>query len=172
MVTKNLPEPPEKLSELIRLAVKDARSLDRNDYYPHFNYYHAYFDDTRPLLDGNGDAIDPVDYNEDDPPMGYQCFVCNAGAIISGELGADLLTNCDPSCYPKWMDCLKAVDMVRYGYYGSAAAWMRMPQSIVAKVYDAHIPPPVHDDFIGWDEFDLHLDDLELVSDQLENIGA
>ena len=61
-------QPPDKLSDLIELAISDACKLDHNAYMPNFNTWH---------LPG---------------PNKEKCMVCLAGAVIAGTLGCSTET--------------------------------------------------------------------------------
>ncbi|MCY4431132.1 MAG: hypothetical protein OXC11_12175 [Rhodospirillales bacterium] len=148
----------ERLSELVKLAVDDARKLDRDAYWPDAGRWHE---------------PKPKDrtYNE------MVCHVCLGGAVIAGRGLADDYEDVTPgmvaakgsrgdmarndSIYNR----LVALDSVRQGLYHSAARWMQEDTSIAldSRLDNAlnRIREPRHAKFRNWDEFGRFLDDLE-----------
>ena len=68
--------PPQTLSSLIRLAIDDARKLNRNVYAPLYSAWHA----------------------PDDTQSPQVCNICLAGAVIAGTLQAP------PHAYVAWLE--------------------------------------------------------------------
>ena len=161
-LAKKKPPPPELLSELIRLAVKDARQLNRSMYRPNA---HAWL---RPEV------------NDEDE--GVMCF-CDAGAVLIGTLKGDqvgrglfyapnwekrgLNTKVDNGF--RWVDALLALDFARQGEYSWAV------EHLTWVVVDArkfgHVPVSPYGDYTTWDEFDSHLEIMEQAAGALHKMG-
>ena len=157
-----MPEPiavPEKLSDLIRMAIADGRKLHQeqpNDYYPNYGIYHSYIAYNRYESDQEG----PFDI----------CHICLAGAVMAGTLQVPLESVSLQRMSPPWYRALKALDSVREG-------WYRHALNLFYNV-DRHyeLTPwtkaePVNPEFQGWDEFFEHLDSLEAVAEFFEFNG-
>ena len=95
--------PPGKLSDLLDLAIADARKLDRNHYKPLWSTWHA-----------PGDKAG-------------QCMMCLGGSIIAGTLGCPIDTNVELTTKKRrsplttsiddelWRKALWALDFARGG---------------------------------------------------------
>ena len=157
-------EPPEKLSDLIRLAVRDARGLDRTLYRPASFVWH-----------------DP----DTDIELGLQCRVCLAGAVIAGTLNVAPEDEASPTLIrlrhgwvpglaseSRWPEALLALDRVREGVYiGAVTTHYDVEPTQEESKALVRIPHPDHNDFRGWVEFDKHLVSLLDRADQLEKLG-
>ena len=105
----NTPKPPTKLSDLIDLAIRDGRGLDPNVYAPDASRWH-----------------------EPSPDSG-QCYVCLAGAVIAGTLGANpaeevgrtSFLSGKPRCM-RWIALGKETTSPRLRYW-SRHPWMLSP---------------------------------------------
>ena len=148
------PKPPKHLSDLMLLAVKDARSLPRNQYTPNAYTFHA------PNIFGNKPT----------------CQVCDAGAIIAGTLRAPLGEHFTPSNFPEWRTALEALDCARTGDYNDAINLLRYgvgmdgggdPDGFNWQKYSA----PVASNFEDWEAFDMHLDSLQDIAMKLKEDG-
>ena len=147
----------ERLSELVKLAVDDARKLDPDAYFPNAAKWHE------PMGQGEGNGV--------------RCHVCLGGAVIAGRGLADDFEDVTPGMVAAKesrgdmtrndaiYNRLVALDSVRQGLYHSAARWFQPAPSIAldSRLGDAlnRIQPPQHRDFRGWDPLGLFLDDLE-----------
>ena len=68
-----VPKPPSRLSDLIEMAIQDARSLDRSAYEPNAREWHL--------------------------PTNGICMVCLTGAMIAQTMGEDPETDTEPKDY-------------------------------------------------------------------------
>lgn len=152
--------PPEKLSELIQLAIADTRSLDRDNYRPTWTTWHA------PHAD-NG-----------------RCMICVAGGAIAGTLGYPADTTIalaerdlnDPFSTRiadrRWRNALKAIGAA------SAGEWKRAFRTLHGHVPDEElcerldeIPKPADARFENWAALDNHLGSLEDGARRLHEMG-
>ena len=152
--------PPGKLSDLIELAIADARKLDRTRYTPMWMTWH------RPR-------------NKDG-----KCMVCLAGGVIAGTLGCptdvtiDIATgeSADPESETisdaAWSRALWALDSARDGDWAAAFRGLhhRPPNN---EMYDAlrAIPIPACSEFNDWNTLDEHLESLASRARQLRELG-
>ena len=152
--------PPAKLSELIELAIADARRLDHARYTPVWMTWH------RPR------------------PFDGKCMVCLAGAVIAGTLGCSTETSIDiatsDSADPesttitdeRWRRALWALDSSREGHW--LAAFRALHSSYPeGKLYDAvnALPAPANTEFNDWKKLDAHLASLAAIATQLRDLG-
>lgn len=152
--------PPAKLSDLLDLAIADARRLDHAHYTPMWMIWH------RPRsLDG-------------------KCMVCLAGAVIAGTLGCATGTSIDiaasDSADPqsttisdeRWRRALWALDFAREGNWLDAfrALHGAYPEG---ELYDAveAVPTPADAEFHDWNQLDAHLTSLASCASELREIG-
>ena len=150
---------PEKLSDLIRMAIADGRKLHQersNDYYPNYGIYHSYIAYDRYESDKEG----PFDI----------CHICLAGAVMAGTLQVPWESVSIRRMSPPWHSALLALDNVREGRYRQAINTFYN----VDRHYE--LTPwtkakPVNPMFQGWDEFREHLDSLESVAEFFEFNG-
>ena len=152
--------PPAKLSDLLELAIADARKLDRRRYTPMWMTWH------RPR------------------PTDGKCMVCLAGSVIAGTLGCaaemsiDIATreSADPESEtisdPAWSRALWALDSAREGDWTAAfrALHHGYPDD---DMYDAlrAVPAPACSEFNDWDKLDAHLESLAERAEQLRGLG-
>ena len=139
--------PTHSLAALGRVAVKDAKSLDRTNYLPDYTEWHGH----RPDLD--------------------VCEVCLAGAVLARSMG-HIKETVKPHLLPDaFMRVLNALDHLRSGSFVFAyrnlqlhtyARCLENEEGVIA------IPPLEWGEFMGWREFDLHISSLERVLDGLE----
>lgn len=144
--------PPKTLSGLIRLAVNDARKLDRDAYWPVCNTWHE--------------------------PSGRQsgavCRICLAGAVIAGTLGAPtdadvrFLDQIDDT---EWVDALTAIDHARTGKWRLARMKLGHEPTVKDDAAMASVAYPLQMNFGNWEEFETHLHSLEERAAQLEAAG-
>ena len=144
-------KPPRRLSDLIEMAIRDARSLDRNIYEPNAGEWHS-----------------PIDEN--------CCMVCLAGAMIVRTLGEDpsVLTAPDGYCDEAWTKALFALNEVRNGEYGNALVFMgatELPEHPEDFGFGWSYPQPRNQDFETWEELDDHMASLEPVIQALRGGG-
>ena len=149
---------PEKLSQLIRIAIEDGRGLNREEYEPDSSLYHM------PLIGKAGDN--------------QICYVCLGGAVMVETLNVDPSDSIWPSNLPaRWHDAILALDRVRVGDYMEAVRIYTYPtiedsirlESEALKFED--VPGPADAHFFGFESFSAHLDSLEDIADQIEAIG-
>ena len=152
--------PPEKLSDLIDLAVADARKLDQNRYSPTWYKWHQ---------------IDPGD---------GKCMICLAGAVIAGTLGYARQTHIDiatsDTAEPdstiitdkRWRNALWALDSPREGDWngGYRALHDVGPDDELGDALD-ELSPPERSEFESWKELAIHLDSLTNRADDPRKLG-
>ena len=166
--------PPEKLSDLIRLAVKDARRMNPDEYWPDAGIFHQRFE------------VNTEDWNTEHygpPPPPNACHACVAGAVIAGTLKTSPDEPRSPMSFEKgWSGSLYALDRIRCGDYDTAylyhyigyispieeqlSAELRMKLNHLSVNY-----PPVHRGFANWEQFKAHIDSLEVIADIFEGEG-
>ena len=141
------PSLPNTMSELLESAIRDARSLSRHVYKPHYGEWHC--------VNVQG-----------------KCEVCLGGSIIAGSLAyaprqevrTDMLT----------LDSqrkVEALNSMRTGNWVYAYELIhRTPPSEALTDQLHRVPAPAKTDFVGWREFDLHLKSLEKIVPQLRAI--
>ena len=152
---------PDKLSELIMVAVKDARKLDRTKYKPNARIYHA------PLVGGG------------------TCRICDAGAVMAGSLNvtyeasfignilldrfvrAAKIDESDESMAEDAIKKLQALDWARSGMYVSAIN--RLTGNLNPAIPGVTASP--YCSYSDWEEFDKHLEHMEGVAQQLKDLG-
>lgn len=151
-------ELPDKASDLLRLAVREGRSLDREQYYPISSFYHSGIGPDRYMI---GDMV----------PLNL-CGVCLAGAIIAGVLNADPTKELSPSFCGDNRDKLFAIDSMRGGFF-KVAIVTQLRIDITPEQEEAldlmEIPNPWA--FQGWEAFEQHMVQIEKAAQQLEDIG-
>ena len=154
--------PPDKLSDLIDLAITDARKLDQNRYAPTWHKWHQ---------------IDPGD---------GKCMVCLAGAVIAGTLGCarqthiDIATSDSDTAEPdstiitdkRWRNALWALDSAREGNWNGACRALHDvgPDDELGDALD-ELPPPERSEFESWGELAIHLDSLASRANDLRKLG-
>ncbi len=146
--------PPGTLSELIRLAIADARRLDQKTYAPLYRRWHA-----------PADAASPG-----------RCNICLAGAVIAGTLGAapdadvQLLAT-DEIDDTQWANALIALNYARMGKWKLARILLEGWPTSKQETAMAEIPKPAHYEFCDWNEFKTHLNSLEERAGRLQAAG-
>ncbi len=151
--------PPGKLSELIDLAIADARRIDRGDYLPLASAWH-------------------------DPVPGHRCMICLAGAVIAGTLGCPKDTQVEIGWAASetpgtttitegpWQDALFALNDARAGNWPEALRTLGQTPADEADWQQLYrITKPVSADFHDWPQFNSHLDSLADRAKQLREIG-
>ena len=151
--------PPEKLSDLIELAITDARALNRETYVPNHCVWH-------------------------NPEPNNQCSVCLAGAIIARTLGrrpeakvaaesaeAALNDGSEPIESRAWRYALHAIDDAREGdWWGPLDALnIYVDETTTEKLENVSEPDGSH--FSSWAEFTIHLDSMSECARELREIG-
>ena len=151
-----LEHPPAKLSALCRLAVADARGLDRTLYEPKWKDWHVPVWD-EDALPGHGRV--------------EKCQVCLAGSVIAGTLQCPIEKEYFGDGELGWTDdwdaAIEALDNVRYGNV-SVAVHIHMGTD---EAYAYRFPKVRHGGFEDWSEFDCHLIYVEEVAQVLEEHG-
>ena len=161
MTTINLTTPPpDELSDLIDLAIADARKLDRGDYTPTWMTWHRR------------------------NPANGRCMTCLAGAVIAGTLGCASETIIDiaaeDSADPRsttitdepWRKALRALDSAREGHWNEAFKNLRgsYPADDLRDALDALLRPSCRA-FNGWKHFDTHLASLAERANRLRELS-
>ena len=151
--------PPEKLSDLIELAIRDARALNRETYVPNHCVWHS-------------------------PAPNNQCKVCLAGAVIAQTLerrpeakvtaaSAESALNdgSEPVESTAWRNALHAIDDAREGDWWGAldALNINVDQTTAEKLEKVSAPEECH--FNSWTEFARHLDSISECAQELREIG-
>lgn len=150
--------PPEKLSDLIALAIADARRLDRTLYRPFSEVWHE-----------SQDSI---------------CHICLAGCVIAATLEAPQievairdLSETDEDrpaqiASEEWRQALEALDHARRGEWTLAITTrgVRLEDDTADGL--RRISPPRQRGFDGWEKFDKHLRSLEERVGELRELGV
>ena len=174
---RNYPPVPETLHALLRMAISDARSLDRSKYRPSSDQWHI----------------------QNNPEV---CIVCDAGAVIARRLlpvehenlkilktaGSAVLPrrcaehawgdNRAPTDYPNnWHNALMALDQLRMGrvfgavqiFYGSLKK-MRLGTAdrVNLLVFEGIMGRSSR--YCNWQEFDDHLERAERLALRLASV--
>ena len=131
---------PDTLADTLSLALKDARSLDHSTYLPHCLCWHG--------------------FSTDHPG---RCVICLAGSIISQSFNVHHHAVTTPGFYPVSIERkLRAVNLVRTGnYYEALTLFHTNPVAENLHPRLAALPIPAKGSFIGWIEFEAHLDSIE-----------
>ncbi len=143
---------PNTLHELLAVAIKDAKILDRQLYRPYALSYHTF--------DRN--------FNH--------CRVCLAGAVMVHTLEAVIKDMLDPEDYPKQTRFkLYALDQMRLGHFRSAYKTLylcrtEIPDYIGQRLDD--LPEPKKRNFSCWNDFDEHLKSLEGIQQELAKLDV
>ena len=141
---------PNTLSELIMVAVNDARKLDRKKYWPYYASYHY----AHPKHGG--------------------CSVCDAGAVMAGTLRLDHATTAEPTDFPDSVQRkLLALDLARQGDYSSAIELImdRDCENSHEALNEEDFEDSPYKDYEDWDEFECHLQHMEDIARQLKDLG-
>ena len=161
--------PPAKLSDLIDLAIADARKLDHGRYTPVWMTWH------RPR------------------PLDGKCMVCLAGAVIAGTLacpadtrvrintGSALSLEGNDSGDPPelititdehWHGAMRALDSAREGDWLEAfhALHGEYPEHGLHDAVEA-LPRPAEGEFRSWNGLEAHLVSLTACASRLRRLG-
>lgn len=144
------PRLPDTPSELIRLAVADARALSRERYHPNAQTWHESF--------------------------GGRCYICDAGAVMAGTLRLDPDSRIDlgtPYC-PWTADThgkLAALDCFRRGFIHHGLVEMGIRPPAGADAMSREAAHSANRNYDNWQEFDAHLEDMERTAAWLEGLG-
>ena len=132
---------PSTMESLLETAIRDARSLDKSTFYPHFEHWHHI--QSRALM--------------------KVCAVCLAGSVISRTLNVASDESISPSGFDKRTHrLLLALDDMRNGdwLYAFLRIYEQMPpDEIEDKLLQLGMPD--HIEFTGWNQFESHLASLE-----------
>ena len=143
---------PEKLSDLIRLAIADGRKLYQErsgEYCPDAYLFHE------------------VGY--DFQQNKQVCHVCLAGTVMAGTLHTDNRYSLIPSDFDtSWTKALRALDYVRQGMYVNALTILYGPGEYQFALTQSL---PAQYLFLGWDAFLDHLDNLGFAVGFLQDHG-
>ena len=153
--------PPKKLSDLIGLAVSDARALDRKTYIPDCWRWHT-------------------------PGRNNKCRVCLAGAVIAGTLRVKpktevvrgiseyTLTTDDggsPVEDKAWSTALYAIDSARGGEWAKALEALDIQVDGTTRKKLEKIRRPTGPYFHTWTELVEHMDSLTERAEELRALG-
>ena len=142
--------PTHSLAELIRVAVRDARQLDKAMYYPTASVWH--------------DPDAPTEEHQPAP----RCRVCDAGAVMAGTLGGKPNDERAPSDYNNRTGrALLALNHAREGDWEGAYLQLRQYERAHGVKHQLQ-PRPVDTSYQGWSQFESHLDSMEPCADALE----
>ena len=158
--------PPTKLSDLLEVAIRDARELSEEVYTPRFWTWHK--------------PLQAEDDSETD-----KCMICLAGAVIARTLKcspnanveATLAGNEQAGAIPindrRWLKAIYALDAAREGDWLEAVLQMHGDYPEDAGVFDAlgALHEPARPDFTNWKELNEHLDSLKERARQLRQVG-
>ena len=140
---------PTKLSDAIRMAIEDGRSIDRYLYEPDYRDW---------VITGSDGT----------------CSVCLAGVVMirtlrGGAEGEDVRPE-DFSA--EWHNVLVALDYARAGNYDEALKVMDIrPYGPSNRSFNTRYHTPASTTFTTWVEFDHHLDSLEVIANDLAEDG-
>ena len=149
--------PPEKLSELIRVAIADARTIDRRTYEPNSAIWHT--------------------------PDKLTCKVCLAGCVIAGTLRAPrqavtiqrIKPDADSSVLvvddEEWREALFSLEHARVGYWDHALCSRGVFIDAETDTALNNIPAPEPGTFKSWNDFDSFLASLEDRTARLRAVG-
>ena len=157
---------PYHLSDLIKIAIEDGRSLDRCAYVPYAGVWHQMNDVENELTDTNEPPVSEVP----------KCAFCLAGAVLAGTLQIDPLVEIDPyedNDVPyNWTQAILTLNEIRIGNYTSAIGrFMNLPVEHEAWDDIYNLPRPDYTMFDNWETFDAHLKSLEVVVEALQKHG-
>ena len=146
-------ELPKIPSQLLRLAVAEARDIDRDIYSPDANKWH------NPIRDRDGCFV--------------KCEVCFAGAVLAGRFKIDPHVIAHPSdvvhvgvSYETYT-ALHALDNFRVGDYHLALQRIGLPREVVFDIAPT-LPKLAQYQFKTWDQFDAFLDSIDPLTVALE----
>ena len=150
-MTEPTPKLPTVLSDLIALAISDARKLDREVYVPDFTEWHS------PITD---------------PEEEGECAICLAGAVIAGTLGLPpTAPHYFGSCEYPDANAIRALEFVRCGGWEAACDALGVSLTDRQRKSFNVLGETQFRFFDDWDEFDAHLASLEGILPRLRAIG-
>ena len=152
--------PPDTLHELVGLAIRDCKSLDRKAFFPEAQDWH--------------EAVLRYDEKE------YICHGCFAGAVMAGTLAVPVDITCEAWDFSRlWAKALAALDLVRAGEHYDAyeellgahgKSYCDISDTIAMGLHAIAAPP--ESSFRGWDEFDEFLHGMEYVAAEFRKLGV
>ena len=100
------------------------------------------------------------------------CQVCLAGSTLARTFRCSSKTEYEPCDFPSAIKCkLDALDSMRNGKWPHAyLSLYGKPAAASTEKRLLALPKPRHGDFIGWLQFNLHLDSLEPIMYKLRAI--
>lgn len=156
---------PDKLSELLRLAITDARALDRKKYTPHSGYFHTGLTKDNP-------------YSK--PGLkGDTCRVCLAGAVIANTLKVSINRRFQSYLFGGNAEKLYAIDHLRKGELYNAITTLHIDPDSLSKEQLSGVEgiqsltnrwTPFSLSFHSWEEMDRSLKRMERLATRLEAI--
>ena len=135
------------MSDLLQVAINDARALDPRIYRPNSITWH------------DADAQE-------------QCQVCLAGSVIAGTLAATPDQTLSPDHFSSdTPGKLEALNFMRRGHWVFAfyEFYRHWPRTSIEDRL-RKLPKPINADFTGWHAFRAHLDSLEAILPELREI--
>ena len=147
-------ELPDKLSDLILLAIEDGKKmLECKEIVPYDNYYWY-----------------PHKYTSE---YGTKCLACFAGAVIFGSLNGNTDKDFSLSSMLSSFDSakLEALDYVRQGDYSSALVKINIYPTSEMRIKLAELPTPLYVAFYGKKEFRIFLRSLGPIVQSLQDLG-
>ena len=135
------------MSDLLEVAISDARALDPRIYHPNSITWHV------------------ADAQE-------QCQVCLVGSVMAGTLAATPDQTLSPDCFPSdTPGKLEALNFMRMGHWVLAfyEFYRHWPRTSIEDRL-RQLPKPSNSDFQGWHAFRAHLDSLESILPELREI--
>ena len=128
---------PSTLAGLLSSAVNDAAALDRNIYQPYAGHWHTARHDS-------------------------SCQVCLAGCLIAASLNNESSRTILPRMFSATTERkLDIVDSLREGDWLHAfkLLYRHQPNESIVRLMH-NMQDPLHRNFLGWEEFDDHLQSL------------
>lgn len=153
--------PPKKLSDLIDLAINDARNLNRDRYTPLWSTWHE---------------------PHEEPG---RCMMCLAGSVIAGTLGYPIGTTVEVTTKELattttaatvdddgWREALWALDSAREGDWIGAFSALHgnYPEDGVYESLE-QMDPACETEFDSWETLDTHLESMTERVTRLREMG-
>lgn len=179
---------PEKLSDFVRLAISDAKRLDRNKYMPTYTNWVsreidekiAIWEELRFNAENRGiEEYDENDFLNNEAPF---CLVCFAGSVMVGSMGVEceegVSVDATSNNFGEKVACaLVALDRLRDGL--GRSAWKEWCIFLGKDVDKSEMPDWCmnirgmikHGDFTGWEEYEKFLVEMENVANVIAMDG-
>ena len=134
-------DPVTDLPALIRVAIEDMNSLDREEYSPCSSCWHGVWVDS--------------------------CHVCLAGGVLAGTMGIEVGESVKPLFQDRNTEkALMALNCVRVGLYENAYEHLRLgaPNGLDS------VQKPREPHFEGWAQAESHVNSLSDIADKLDEL--